>query len=161
MRIINIIVLLTLPFVCMNAGCEGGGGDAEVDGGFPVIPEDRFDIDEFRGKVTVVDFFGTYCIGCEEEVKDLVKIVEEYGDEDVAIIGVCLDHDASKSVPPYATKHGINYPVYDGSDDALKSEYKIIGIPTTIFFDRDGKEATRKLGAMSQEEIAAEIDKLL
>lgn len=88
-------------------------------------------------------------------------IAEDYENEDVVVTGICLDADAASSLPPYAIKHEINYPIYDGSGGGLKSEFKIIGIPTTLFFDKQGDEATRKLGSMSAEEIAAEIDALL
>ena len=90
-----------------------------------------------------------------------MKIVEDYRGEDVVVAGVCLDTNPAGSVPPYALEHKINYPIYDGSGAEIKSEYKIIGIPTTLFFDKRGGEAVRKLGAMSREEIAAEIDALL
>jgi thiol-disulfide isomerase/thioredoxin len=162
MKTVYIKAGLVLLFIALFAvGCGSGDENADVTEGIPVLPGEQFDIADFRGNVVVVDFFGTYCKGCEEEVDNLVVITEEYRNEDVAVIGVCLDKDAPKSVPPYALEHNINYPIYDGSDAEIKSAYKIIGIPTTIFFDKEGGEAARKFGAMSREEIAAEIDALL
>ncbi|MFQ6674350.1 MAG: TlpA family protein disulfide reductase, partial [Fidelibacterota bacterium] len=67
-------------------------------------------LSDFQGKVVIVNFWATWCAPCREEIPGFVKLQERYRD-DVVIVGISMDQDGPRVVPPFVEKFGINYPV--------------------------------------------------
>ena len=55
---------------------------------------------------------------------------------------------------------GINYQLYIGGFD-INQEYEVLGLPTTLIFDKNGKLKVRHVGYASQTEFEQEIAELL
>ena len=95
-------------------------------------------LDDFRGKIVVINFWASWCKPCEQEAADLQRAWEEYGPTgEVIFLGV--DYvDTEPEARVYLKKFGITYP--NGPDLATRiSQYfRIKGVPETYFVDRDG-----------------------
>src|SRR5262245_20785500 len=66
--------------------------------------------DTWRGKVTIVNFWATWCPPCRAEIPDLVALQDKYRDQ-LQVIGVSQDEAGADVVRQFAAEHKINYPI--------------------------------------------------
>ncbi len=122
-------------------------------------------VDNIKGeKLTVLDFWATWCKPCVNSIPELVKLSENYKEKGVSFIGVNEDspRNASK-VKPFATSLGITYPVLLDSDQELLSDLLIDAFPTLVILDNKGKVLYTHVGYSIGDEntIKNTIEKLL
>jgi thiol-disulfide isomerase/thioredoxin len=109
------------------------------------------DDERFRGKVVVVNLFGTWCPNCNDEAPLLAGWVKQHRDRGFEIVGLAYEETGDpetdgRSVRAFARHHGIDYPLLlAGLSDrqaAAKTLPDFMGLfafPTTIFVGRDGR----------------------
>jgi peroxiredoxin len=116
----------------------------------------------YKGKVVLLDFWATWCHGCETEIPWFMDFASRYRDRGLAVIGAAQDDDGWTSVRPYVTEKKMNYPVVLGTGD-LAQRYGVMNLPVTFLIDRDGRVAFVHAGLPKggKEEIANEIEMLL
>ena len=111
----------------------------------------------FRGKVVIVDIFGTWCPTCHDAAPTLVDLYRRYHDSGLEIVGLAYEVTGDSAVDGellrrYREKYGIEFPlllagVNDGdSPSATQPQLSgPIAFPTTVFIDRTG--AVRRVHA--------------
>jgi len=121
--------------------------------------------DELKGeKLTLIDFWATWCKPCNKGIPELNKIYDLYKSKGVEIIGINCDVPRCISiVAPMSKALQIKYPVLIDINSELKAELNILGFPTLIIVNSEGKVVWVHEGFVSgdTEVIIAEIDKLL
>ncbi len=105
-------------------------------------------LNDLRGKVVVVDFWGTFCPPCLKQVPQLVALNKRYKDQGLEIIGLSMD-DKQKDqklvndfIKKYSVSYTIGYPSRIVSDAFLKGSEDETGsppIPQLFIFGKDGK----------------------
>lgn len=117
-------------------------------------------LEDFKGKVIILDFWATWCGPCRMEIPGYVKLYDKYQDQGLEIIGVSLDRDGWKPVKPFMDSYNINYPIVMGNMQIVQAYGGIQSIPTTFVINRQGKVVDRKIGARPieyYEKILAEL----
>lgn len=114
----------------------------------------------FGQRPVVVNFWGTWCPPCRREIPDLVRLYQEYSPKGVEILGVAL-RDQPESVEQFATNNNMRWTMLMGDLDIAYQFNATQGVPTTIFYDRTGKEITRVVGAQSYDEFKPMFEALL
>jgi thiol-disulfide isomerase/thioredoxin len=109
--------------------------------------------DAFHSKVTVVNFWATWCGPCRKEIPDLEAIHKEYKDRGVKVIGISLDRGPGvlNAVAEFATKFNMTYPVVIDNGELEQIYGNIRAIPTTFIINKDGKIVERLVGMRSKE----------
>jgi thiol-disulfide isomerase/thioredoxin len=116
---------------------------------------------EWLGKQpTVINFWGTWCPPCRREIPDLVKIYDEYRSQGVALVSLAVNDEPAK-VRDYASEHGMNWVQLIAEQQHMTVFGEIRGVPTTIFFDKNGKEVRRLVGAQSYEDFKEAFQMIL
>ena len=115
----------------------------------------------FKNKVIVVNFWATWCGPCELEIPWLVELQKKYSG-DLVVLGVSID-DTAETLKPYAEQKKMNYPVLVGlnREDVQDAFGPMMGVPVSVFIDRQGMIARRHTGIASQEQMDAWIQALL
>lgn len=121
--------------------------------------------EELKGeKLTVVDFWATWCKPCIYSIPKLEEIYKEYSDRGVRFIGVSVDSPRNLSkVRPMAASLGITYPVVLDPNSETMSNWNILAVPTMLVINDDNKVLYFHEGFKPGDEelIRAEFDKLL
>ena len=96
---------------------------------------------ELRGdKLTLIDFWATWCRPCLRAIPELNRIHEIYGDRGVNIIGVNCDGPRSISkVLPLTRSLQVSYPVVTDMNADLMKSLNLSAFPTLLLADREGK----------------------
>lgn len=105
----------------------------------------------FRGKVVLVDLFGTWCPTCHDAAPTLVALQREYGGRGLEVVGVAFEVTGDSAVDGpllrrYRDKFGIPFPLLLGGISeaeeiaaALPQLDGFSAYPTTLFLGRDGR----------------------
>jgi peroxiredoxin len=115
---------------------------------------------DYRGKVVVVDFWATWCHGCQQEMPWFAEFQRKYGDRGLAVIGVSLDDDGWKSVKPFLAKAPVPYRIVLGNDSTKKA-YGIGNMPDTFLIDQQGRIASTYVGMVDRDGLEKNIQQLL
>ncbi|MFL5319148.1 MAG: TlpA family protein disulfide reductase, partial [Myxococcaceae bacterium] len=99
----------------------------------------RARLSDYGGKLVVLDFWGTWCGPCREEMPYLVKVAKEYEKKGVVFVAAADDASSREDITEFAAKvPGLeNYAAF--STDALAHAYKVEAFPTMYFIAPDGK----------------------
>ncbi|RAR70007.1 TlpA disulfide reductase family protein [Flavobacterium aciduliphilum] len=112
------------------------------------------------GKVTILDFWASWCGPCRKENPNVVAIYKEFHDKGLNIVGVSLDDDATKWKQAIA-KDGITWVQVSnlkGWDDPIAKLYHVEQIPTTFILDEKGAIIAKDLRG---EALRTKISELL
>ena len=114
------------------------------------------------GKITLIDFWASWCKPCNKALPELNKIYETYIDRGVQIIGINCDGPRSVSkVAPFLKSLQIKYPNLLDTDAEIMSDLNLTAFPTLIIVNSQGKILWIHEGYVTgdAEVITAEIDK--
>lgn len=103
----------------------------------------KFDWNDQKGKIVLVDIWGPWCGPCKANMPALKQIHDRYkGRQDFALVGFSVDDDP-KAPSTYLTEHGYDWPdVYLGSHETGRPKANALGVdgyPTYMLVGRDGK----------------------
>lgn len=120
-------------------------------------------LEQWRGKVLVVNFWATWCAPCREEIPGFVKFQGQYGAQGVQFVGIAID--TAERVAPYVKEIGINYPVLVGGIETMDFARQIGNragvLPFTVVMDRSGKVVTTLVGIVRPEKLASLLGPML
>jgi thiol-disulfide isomerase/thioredoxin len=115
-----------------------------------------------NNKLTMVNYWATWCGPCVGEIPDLQKINEEYADKGFSIIGVLIGDDDYDGARQFMSDTGVTYPVVLPEGVFMTLASGIQAIPTTMFFDSNGQQVgDTQIGSMSYSDWTSLIDSLL
>lgn len=103
-----------------------------------------FDLTSYRGKRTVINFFGAWCYWCNAEAPDLATFSKAH--PDVAFVGVDSGEQAADG-SAFVQKYGLTYPVVSDPNGVIANQFKVRGYPTTFFLDANGVIRATIVGA--------------
>jgi len=144
--------------VLLAAGLAACGSSSETptaSGDVEVIAPADFSVADYAGKPLVVNFFGSWCGPCNAEAPDLATFATD--NPDAQIVGIAVD-DSESDAAGFMDEYGLTFPLVV-DDQSLAGEYGITGVPTTIFFDAQGQEVDRLVGASTLAQFDAGLAK--
>ncbi len=122
--------------------------------GNPVSPAD------WKGKVTLLTFWATWCGPCREEIPELVELEKRYPGQ-VQVIGLSVDEDPAWVVKQFVSREGINYPVAMATPQIMKEFGGVPALPTTYVVNQKVGIVQKHVGLYSAAVFDREIRALL
>ena len=117
-------------------------------------------LSEIKGKVVLVNFWATWCGGCQIEIPWFRDFYNRYKKSGLDAVGVSLDSDGWTSVRPYLKEKPIAYTIVIG-DETTAKEFHVNSMPVTLLIDRNGKVAAKHTGVVAKGTYQIEIETLL
>jgi cytochrome c biogenesis protein CcmG/thiol:disulfide interchange protein DsbE len=127
-------------------------------------------LQQYKGQVVLVNFWATWCGPCKVEIPWMIEFQQKYSPRGFTILGVSMDEDGKKAVQPFLDKErfdvggqqmAMNYPIFLGSDAIGEKFGGILGLPTTMLFNRDGKKVRTIVGLVNHDDLSKAIEGLL
>jgi thiol-disulfide isomerase/thioredoxin len=109
------------------------------------IDGEELSLETFKGEVTLIDFWATWCGPCLGELPHLKKAYAEYHDKGFDIVGISLDYEKRMPLPKFKkwlVKNGLEWhQFYDGKGwgNSVAKLYNVYAIPFAILLDRKGE----------------------
>jgi peroxiredoxin len=138
----------------------GGAATAAPAVGGKTLAGQRWNLQDQRGKVVLLDFWATWCPPCVGSIPGIKTIHEKFkGNSDFLLVGVSED-DEKSDLQSFIQKNGVAWlQVYDlDSKKEMARAFGVHEIPATFLIDRQGNFRKVELGP---EELIAEIERLL
>jgi peroxiredoxin len=118
-------------------------------------------IEDFKGKVVLLNFWATWCPPCLAEIPELIKWQKEYENQGLQIIGITYPPTNRAKVRSFVRQNKINYPVLFGTKKTKELFDSSDTMPLTVVIDRDGNIKERIVGVIFADEFDEKIKPLL
>ena len=117
---------------------------------------ERINLEKFRGRIVVLNLWATWCTPCIAEMPTLDHLQAQLEPLGVVVIALSLDRGGPKVVRDFFDEHEIKHlGVYVDPTMRAQSDFTVIGLPTTIVIDREGRERGRIVGPAEWDEARA------
>lgn len=134
-----------LLFLSCNKDPGPQVGMPAPDFALPDLKGQLHSLDDFRGRVVVLNFWATWCPPCIDEMPSLKKLHQALADRGVAVIAVSVDERFS-DVPAFVQKFDLTFPVLYDEGKKVSRKYQSFKYPETYILDRDGRLKSKVVG---------------
>jgi|TARA_B110000240_G_C13105101_1_gene285885 thiol-disulfide isomerase/thioredoxin len=113
------------------------------------INQKNVNLDDFKGKLVMLNFWATWCAPCKEEMPSLDDLQSNTELDNLKIFPINIGReDGPKSKLFFKKLNILNLDIYFDAPITLAKKFSLRGIPTTIIFDKEGKEFARIMGSI-------------
>lgn len=122
-----------------------------------------FNLADHRGKVVLVNFWGTWCEPCKQETPALVAANDKLAKEGLVIVGVDLfdaeiaqgktREEGQAAVQRFITEYGGTYPIALDETGQVARDYRLYPIPVSYFVDRNGTVRYIRVGGLTTQDV--------
>ena len=120
-----------------------------------------FNLSDYKGKVVLLNFWGTWCGPCRREIPDFNKLHDKYQKDGLEIVGITITSGSPERIYNFMKEWDIEYTVLTDIEDyetqRVTAYYgraigqPITGLPTTLIIDRGGYIVKGYIGPRNEE----------
>ena len=178
-------VAALLMAACSSGGTSGGGGDtnfvmgkdgistakkgeraAAPDLSGKTVNGGQLDVASFKGKVVVLNVWGSWCAPCRAEAPGLEKVYQSLQTKGVQFVGINTRDTSVQNAVAFEKQMGVHFPsLYEPNGKLMlrfqKGTLNPQAVPSTLVLDRQGRIAARSLAALSEDKLRSMIDPVL
>lgn len=105
-------------------------------------------LDTFKGRTILLNIWATWCVPCRKEMPALDRLQAKMGDADFEVITLSIDRDGTPKAQDFYKEVGLEHlNIYvEEKPGTVSRNLKVIGLPTTLLIDREGRELGRLIG---------------
>ena len=116
---------------------------------FMDINQKNVNLDDFKGKLVILNFWATWCAPCKEEMPSLDGLQSNTKLNNLKIFPINISQEDVPKVESFFKELNIqNLEVYFDAPVTLAKKFALRGVPTTIIFNKEGKEFARIIGSI-------------
>ncbi|GAA2505414.1 TlpA disulfide reductase family protein [Streptomyces longisporus] len=179
------VVAALLMSACSSGGTSGGGGDtnfvmgkdgistakkgeraAAPDLSGKTVNGGQLDVASFKGKVVVLNVWGSWCAPCRAEAPNFEKVYQDLRSKGVQFVGINTRDTSTQNAVAFEKQQGITYQsLYDPTGKLMlrfkRGTLNPQAVPSTLVLDREGRIAARSLAALSEDKLRKMIAPVL
>ncbi len=116
---------------------------------------------DFNGKVVLLNFWGTWCVPCLQEIPELVRLAHQYRPRGLEVVGIAIDSGRPEDIRTFMAEHGMDYQILIEDLSSVKRWFRVVGFPTSVLIDRKGMIRKRYVGPQTGEVWQRDVEPLL
>ena len=116
-------------------------------------------LDQYKGKIVVLNFWASWCLPCKEENPALTDAWERYRGTEVVLLGIVFQ-DSADAARAYTARLGNTWSSLSDEDGRVALSYGVFGPPETYFIGADGVIAGRHIGPIDEPTLIKGIETL-
>jgi thiol-disulfide isomerase/thioredoxin len=122
----------------------------------------KYKLDDFRGKVVVLNFWATWCPPCVKEIPSLGRLQKTFSKKELLVLSVDIGEN-KKDIETFLEQVPADFPVLLNPDGSTVKQWKIIAFPTTFVINQQGTIELAYYGAREWDEpnIVAQLQSLV
>lgn len=162
----GIVALLVLLYYGLRAGPNvEPGGLVPLDKPAPDFRVTTLDgrslaLSDLRGKVVVINFWGSWCVPCRDEAGELNASHRRFQGQDVVFVGIAWN-DTDEEMRKFVQQYRVPYTIARDSEGTIAvGGYGVTGVPETFFVDRQGRLTQKWIGPITANRLDALIEPL-
>ena len=124
------------------------------------VDPQRVSLRALRGNPVVINFWASWCDACQAEAPVMERAWRTYQARGVVFLGIDVNDTATDSAT-FLKRYGITYYNAPDATGRIFIQYGVIGLPTTVFVNRNGDIASTHIGEISASALDASIQSLL
>lgn len=115
-----------------------------------------------RGKVTLIDFWATWCKPCIANSPELSRLHRDWSARGFQVLGISIDEGGARKVRTFLAKHAVDYPVaVDSEKSPAWERFRVKAVPAAYLLDADGNIVRQWLGRVDPAEVERAIGELI
>ena len=120
-------------------------------------------LEQYRGRVVVLNFWATWCVPCRAEMPLLVEIQNRYAARGVVVIGASADEEGARvEITKFIEDFRITFPIWTGATTGHMQRMGLgEALPATAIIDRDGQITFRIIGVLERKDLTRRLHYLL
>ena len=123
----------------------------------PIIFEDflgnKISLEEYRGKLVIINFWATWCAPCKKEMPSLDRLYQSSDFKNLEIFAVNMEEPNKEKTKKFFENLKIQkLEIFFDYDLDFVKEFKLRGVPTTVLINKQGKEFARIIGEVNFED---------
>ncbi|NMN67221.1 thiol-disulfide isomerase/thioredoxin [Candidatus Pelagibacter ubique] len=108
----------------------------------------NINLDDFRGKLVLFNFWATWCVPCKDEMPSLDNLQSNSDFKDLKIFPINMGKENVSKMELFFKELNVrNLDIFIDAPATLAKKFSLRGIPTTILFNKEGKEFARIVGS--------------
>lgn len=111
---------------------------------------------DFAGKPVWVVFWATWCPPCQQETPDVRAVFEANRDAGLVVVAVDVQEPVD-TARGYAERYGLTYTIGVDTYAAIMRTYRVFGLPTHYFIDRQGAIRDRYFGPLKRDQMERRV----
>ena len=171
---VGMVAILTAVFLATRGHSGGGGettsvaaghaqvGHAAPDFTTPLLNGGTVRLSSLRGKVVLINFWATWCTACQAEMPAIEQVWDRYRGRGLEVIAVDFREGNKAAMQRFLSQVGVKFTAALDPDGKIADAYGVtLGLPTSVFVDRDGTVRVIHLGQMAPDFIDQQALSLL
>ena len=116
---------------------------------FKDVNEKDVNLDDYKGKLLILNFWATWCAPCKEEMPSIDNLQVNIDLNNLKIFPINIGQENITKAESFFKNLNIkNLDIYFDPPITLAKKFSLRGVPTTIFFNKEGKEFARIMGSI-------------
>jgi peroxiredoxin len=139
----------------------GTGGSAAPTFQLPTLDGEVIALEEYRGRVVLVNFWATWCPPCRIEMPGFQRVYEDRRDEGFVVLGISTDRTGEREVREFLAERGITFPVAMATARVVQDFGGVRALPTSFLIDRQGRIRQEIKGIFAEPALRMAVSHLL
>ena len=154
MKVWYAVVLTFLMFIMSSCGEKPKQESLGKAAMFQLMDTDstQRQLSDFKGKIVMLHFWADWCPHCRQEFPELENAYQELKGQGLMIVGInsgqTFDH-----VTGIQEEFDLTFPMLVDEEAGVAKDYKVSGLPSSIFIDEEGNILAREVGWVKQDKI--------
>jgi thiol-disulfide isomerase/thioredoxin len=147
----------SMPIVKKNAQEGAETSDAKGGAANAPAPAANTSLEDFKGKVVLLDFWATWCSPCRDALPKVRQLQSVYSGGDFVVVSISEDDDQN-GWKSFVASHGMTWAQRFDGDNTFMKTYQVRALPTYVLLGKDGQEVRRYEGEDPGESIVQRIE---